>query len=236
MPFVLRLNHADIIIPKGSEPNAREFYCDFLGFREVEKPKDLQKNGGLWLQLSEVQIHLSIQDGYDPSKTKSHLAYEVFDLEALRTSLKERGIQWNENSPVPGFVRGDIRDPFGNRIEFLQRFEANNNTLDPSRNGNWLVPIGILNVLILLFAVGNLMVDFAILAPDRLQYEIGNLESVKGAIFQSQVQGIEMMRRSALVSCSTLAAGILLNFGALCWFRLKAVKLNMTLDKGKNSR
>lgn len=121
MSFVLRLNHADIIIPRGSEPVAREFYCDFLGFQEIEKPKDLQKNGGLWLQLSNIQIHLSIQDGYDPSKTKAHLAYEVRDLEILKRTLKERGLHWNDNSSVPGFVRGDIRDPFGNRIEFLQR-------------------------------------------------------------------------------------------------------------------
>lgn len=107
--------------PRGSEPKAREFYCDFLGFKEIEKPKDLQKNGGLWLQLSDIQIHLSVQDGYDPSKTKAHLAYEVSDLQALINGLTKLGIGWNENSPVPGFIRGDIRDPFGNRIEFLQR-------------------------------------------------------------------------------------------------------------------
>lgn len=121
MGFVLKLNHADIIIPRGSELKAREFYCDFLGFEEIEKPKNLQKNGGLWLQLSGIQVHLSVQDGYDPSKTKAHLAYEVSDIESLKKGLSERGVIWSENSPVPGFVRGDIRDPFGNRIEFLQR-------------------------------------------------------------------------------------------------------------------
>lgn len=99
---------------------AREFYCDFLGFKEIEKPADLQKNGGLWLEISNAQIHLSIQDGFDPSKTKSHLAYEVSNLAFLKEALAKRGIQWNDNSPVPGFIRGDIRDPFGNRIEFLQ--------------------------------------------------------------------------------------------------------------------
>ncbi len=121
MSFVIRLNHADIIIPRGSESKAREFYCDFLGFQEIEKPEDLQKNGGLWLQLSDVQIHLSIQDGYDPSKTKAHLAYEVSDLDRLKVALAKNGLSWNDNSPLPGFIRGDIRDPFGNRIEFLQR-------------------------------------------------------------------------------------------------------------------
>jgi catechol 2,3-dioxygenase-like lactoylglutathione lyase family enzyme len=124
MSIVLRLNHADIIIPRGAEALARKFYCDFLGFIEIEKPANLQKNGGLWLQISNAQVHLSIQDGFDPSKTKSHLAYEVANLELLKSDLLKRGIAWNENSPVPGFIRGDIRDPFGNRIEFLQAVEG----------------------------------------------------------------------------------------------------------------
>ena len=76
------------------------------------------------MQVGECQVHLSIQDGFDPSKTKSHLAYEVSDLELLKSGLAQRGIKWNDNSPVPGFVRGDIRDPFGNRIEFLQQLKA----------------------------------------------------------------------------------------------------------------
>jgi len=120
MNFITRLSHADIIIPRGAEEQAREFYCDFLGFKEIPKPIALQKNGGLWLEIANAQVHLSIQDGFDPSKTKSHLAYEVNDIAALKDALAKRGIQWNENIPVPGFVHGDIRNPFGNRIEFLQ--------------------------------------------------------------------------------------------------------------------
>ena len=121
MSFILKLHHADIIIPRGSEDLAREFYCNFLGFQEIEKPQVLKKNGGLWLCAGETQIHLSIQDGYDPSKTKAHLAYEVTDLNLLKIELENRQFKWNENTPIPGFIRGDIRDPFGNRIEFLQR-------------------------------------------------------------------------------------------------------------------
>ena len=121
MSFILKLHHADIIIPRGSEDLAREFYCNFLGFQEIEKPQSLKKNGGVWLLAGEIQIHLSIQEGYDPSKTKAHLAYEVTDLNLLKIELENRQIKWNENTPIPGFIRGDIRDPFGNRIEFLQR-------------------------------------------------------------------------------------------------------------------
>ncbi|MGZ3775675.1 MAG: glyoxalase superfamily protein [Pseudobdellovibrionaceae bacterium] len=121
MKIVLSLNHADIIIPRGAEDLAREFYCSFLGFKEIPKPADLQKNGGLWLEISNAQVHLSIQDGFDPSKTKSHLAYEVSDISFLKQELDKRGVKWNDNTSIPGFIRGDIRDPFGNRIEFMQR-------------------------------------------------------------------------------------------------------------------
>lgn len=119
--MVLGLNHADVIIPRGQEEKAREFYCGFLGLTEIPKPASLGGRGGLWLQLGPVQVHLSIQDGYDPRQTKAHLAYEVADLAELRQALAQRGIEFKENIPVPGYIRGDIRDPFGNRIEFMQK-------------------------------------------------------------------------------------------------------------------
>jgi len=120
MKLVIRLHHADVIITRGGEDAARDFYCNLLGFTEIPKPKELLKNGGLWLTIGDIQIHLSIQDSYDPRQTKSHLAYEVSDLELMKERLKERSIEFKEGIPLPGLLRGDIRDPFGNRIEFLQ--------------------------------------------------------------------------------------------------------------------
>ena len=121
MPSILQIHHVDIIIPRGAEAAAREFYCDILGLQETEKPPSLLNNGGLWLEVAGSQVHLSIQDGYDPRQTKAHIAYLVSDLQALRTKLERQRIMINENSPIPGFKRFDIRDPFGNRIEFLER-------------------------------------------------------------------------------------------------------------------
>lgn len=120
MKLILRVHHADIVIGRGQEALAREFYCNFLGFKEIPKPLNLQKNGGLWLELSGVQIHLSVQDGFDPSKTKSHIAYEVSNLASLKEAMVKREIIWTDGTPFQGFIRGEIRDPFGNRIEFLQ--------------------------------------------------------------------------------------------------------------------
>jgi len=119
-PLVTRLNHADVIIPRGSEEAARAFYCSVLGFTEIPKPASLAKNGGLWVRVGDIQVHLSIQDGYDPRTTKAHLAYEVSSLEEMKARMTAQGLKWNDNVEIPGYIRGDVRDPFGNRIEFLQ--------------------------------------------------------------------------------------------------------------------
>ena len=80
----------------------------------------------------------------------------------------------------------------------------------------WLVSLVTLNICVLFFATGYLMVDFAILTPERLHFEVGNVESIKAAIFEAQTQGVEMMRRSALTSGAALATTMLLNLIVLC--------------------
>ncbi len=120
LPAILRLHHAQITIPTGEEEAGRQFYCGVLGLREIEKPASLQGRGGFWLQVGEQQLHLGTENGVDRAATKAHLAYEVADLEAWRTRLKRFGVAVQESVPIPGCRRFEIRDPFGNRIEFIQ--------------------------------------------------------------------------------------------------------------------
>ncbi len=119
--MILRLHHAQITIPKGEEAAARKFYCELLGLREVPKPSSLQGRGGFWLQLGETQIHIGTEDGFERAQTKAHVAYEVDDLEILKASFENNGFKILDGIPIPGFRRFEIRDPFGNRIEFLQK-------------------------------------------------------------------------------------------------------------------
>jgi catechol 2,3-dioxygenase-like lactoylglutathione lyase family enzyme len=81
----------------------------------------LQGRGGFWLELSAFQIHVGTEDNFDRLQTKAHLAYQVKDLEACREKLAEKGIKILEGVPIPGYKRFEFRDPFGNRIEFLQK-------------------------------------------------------------------------------------------------------------------
>jgi len=44
----------------------------------------------------------------------------VDDLENLRVTLADAGIEILDGIPIPGYSRFEFRDPFGNRVEFLQ--------------------------------------------------------------------------------------------------------------------
>ena len=119
MPIV-RLHHAQITVPRGAEAQARQFYCDLLGLTELQKPAALAGRGGFWLQVGDSQVHVGTEDGVDRTASKAHVAYQVTDLAGWRLRLRTRGIAILDGVPIPGYERFEIRDPFGNRLEFIE--------------------------------------------------------------------------------------------------------------------
>ena len=118
--MILALHHAQITIPKEAEDPARAFYCGLLGFKEVPKPESLTGRGGFWLAAGDRQLHIGVEDNVDRSRTKAHVAFLVDDLASMKTLLTKSGIELIEGIPIPGYLRFEFRDPFGNRVEFLQ--------------------------------------------------------------------------------------------------------------------
>ena len=118
--MIKRLHHAQITIPKGAEEEARAFYCTLLGLPETEKPLSLQGRGGFWIQLADQQFHIGTEDGVDRTLTKAHLAYEVDDIGYWLHHMQSHGVEIGDSVGIPGFERFEIRDPFGNRVEFIQ--------------------------------------------------------------------------------------------------------------------
>ena len=113
-------DHLQIAIPRGGEDEARAFYGAVLGLEEVPKPAVLAVRGGLWFQCGRQQLHLGVEDDFRPAK-KAHPGMLVEDIEALMSSLRDAGYE-----PMIAETLGDTRrifihDPFGNRIEFLER-------------------------------------------------------------------------------------------------------------------
>ncbi len=120
------IDHVQITIPRACEAEARRFYGDGLGFREIPKPTELQRNGGMWYQLGNVHLHVSLEDieMAENSASRRHIAYDVADLDAVERRLRERGIAViPDQQPAAGFRRFYLRDPGGNRIEISQRID-----------------------------------------------------------------------------------------------------------------
>jgi catechol 2,3-dioxygenase-like lactoylglutathione lyase family enzyme len=115
------VHHVQVSIPIGSENEARAFYCGVLGMNEVPKPESLAGRGGFWLELGDLQIHFGTEDGIDRSRSKSHIAYLTTDLIDWRDRLTAAGREIVDGIPIPHYRRFEFRDPFGNRIEFLER-------------------------------------------------------------------------------------------------------------------
>ena len=118
--MILSIHHAQITIAKGAEDQARAFYCDVLGLEEIPKPASLEGRGGFWLQVGNRQVHVGTEDGVERGSSKAHVAYLVDDLDSCRSLLENNNVEILEGIPIPGYSRFEFRDPFGNRVEFLQ--------------------------------------------------------------------------------------------------------------------
>lgn len=115
------IHHVQITFPATAEAEARAFYCDFLGLPEIEKPDSLKTRGGFWVRLGAQEIHLSREDGVNRQATKAHIAYAVQDVWAWQEKIIAYGLKVADSVPIPGYNRFEFRDPFGNRVEFIER-------------------------------------------------------------------------------------------------------------------
>lgn len=118
---ILSIDHIQIAMPAGEENKARAFYIEQLGFTEIPKPPDLAKRGGAWFQAGSVQLHLGVEADFRPAR-KAHPAFVVDDLEALISNVQEAGYETDTSQPpLDGYKRAHVFDPFGNRIELMEK-------------------------------------------------------------------------------------------------------------------
>jgi catechol 2,3-dioxygenase-like lactoylglutathione lyase family enzyme len=104
---------------RGWKNTPREFYQGVLGIPEIPKPPHLAKRGGAWFERGELKIHLGVEADFRPAQ-KAHPALLVVDLEGLIAHLKDHNIKVIVD-PLEGYLRVYIADPFGNRIELMER-------------------------------------------------------------------------------------------------------------------
>jgi catechol 2,3-dioxygenase-like lactoylglutathione lyase family enzyme len=120
MSEVVALDHLQLAMPRGREAEARAFYGDILGLRELTKPANLAVRGGVWFELGTQQLHLGVEGDFHPAK-KAHPAFLVRDVARLRARLEQNGYQPYEDEPLAGYKRCYVADPFGNRLELMEK-------------------------------------------------------------------------------------------------------------------
>jgi catechol 2,3-dioxygenase-like lactoylglutathione lyase family enzyme len=119
---IVGLDHVQLACPAGGEDEARAFYGELLGLRELEKPEPLRSRGGVWFECGAHQLHLGVEEEFRPAR-KAHPALRVADVGKLRALADRLGdVRWDED--LPGYERFYVNDPFGNRIEVLASAKA----------------------------------------------------------------------------------------------------------------
>lgn len=112
------IDHVQVAAPPGCEEDARRFYGEVLGLREIDKPEELRSRGGVWFQIGSQQLHVGVEDGFAPAR-KAHPALAAGDLDAVAARLEAAGARVAWDDAIPGTRRFYTDDPWGNRLEVL---------------------------------------------------------------------------------------------------------------------
>lgn len=115
--MVIGIHHAQVCIPRDGLARAREFYCGLLELPEVQRPFGPD---GFWVRVGDRNVHFGFDADSDRAASKAHVAYQVADLAAMRRRLAAAGVGIEEPQKMPGHERFQVRDPFGNLVEFIE--------------------------------------------------------------------------------------------------------------------
>jgi len=116
---VAGLHHVQLAMPPGGEEDAVRFYQGLLGITRVAKPPRLAR-AGAWFESGELRVHLGVEPSFSPAK-KAHPGLLVTELEELVARLTAAGVYVVWDNSLEGFRRVFVDDPFGNRIELMER-------------------------------------------------------------------------------------------------------------------
>jgi catechol 2,3-dioxygenase-like lactoylglutathione lyase family enzyme len=117
---IVAIDHVQLAMPKGGEDRAREFYGGVLGMSEEQKPPALAARGGAWFHAGAIQLHLGVDSEFRPAR-RAHPALVVQGLAAYVARARAQGCRVIDDDPLPGWTRIFLDDPFGNRLELMEK-------------------------------------------------------------------------------------------------------------------
>lgn len=120
MARFLGFDHVQLAIPPGGEERARAFYSEVLGLSEVEKPVEMAGRQAIWFASGPVSLHIRTDAEFHPA-SKAHPALYVEGLDEILNRCDAAGITARPDTSFGGLRRFHVFDPFGNRLELMER-------------------------------------------------------------------------------------------------------------------
>ena len=120
--MVLGLDHINVTAMPGEYENVRWFYGTVLGLREIVRSYPLPESGPLWFTLGNgIELHVDFDGVPHNHNSTRHVALRVRSLEAVTEALRSNGFDIaTDGATRTGACRCFCRDPFGNRLEFVE--------------------------------------------------------------------------------------------------------------------
>lgn len=120
--MITGIDHIQLAMPIGGEPDAEKFYAGLLGLEPIPKPEPLASRGGCWFSIpgAVAQVHLGADPMFQAAK-KAHPAFTVIDRSALVDRLRGARVPVRDGATIDGVMQVFCDDPFGNRIELIEQ-------------------------------------------------------------------------------------------------------------------
>ena len=115
----IRADHIHICVPPERLEEAKQFYTDVIGLKQIKRPNHIFANAGYWFDIGNIQFHIGVEAALP--RSIRHTAFEVVDIAAARALLVKNKVEILEEPVMPGRTRFAFIDPFGNRMELLQK-------------------------------------------------------------------------------------------------------------------
>ena len=116
---VLKIDHVQVAIPWGKVADALAFYEGVLQFVRISKPAELDQSGA-WLVQGPVNLHLGEEKEFEAAR-RAHPALLVDNFDELLENAERGGHKVRVDAGPTGCKRASVFDPFGNRIELMQK-------------------------------------------------------------------------------------------------------------------
>lgn len=119
-PTVVGVHHVQVVVPKGKEQAAREFYCRVLNLPEIPGEHAPQDRGGFWVAVGDLPMHVATSAEMAAGLTGGYVAVQVTDIAKWEDRLIKAAVRFIDASRIEGWMRVMFADPFGNTFELVQ--------------------------------------------------------------------------------------------------------------------